>query len=176
MTDGAPLTATDVVMVLCGVVVVSSALLVVTTKQLVHAALWLVVCLGGVAAGFLVMGAQLLAWLQILVYLGGVIVIVLFGFMLTRAPIGPSEDLTSSNRVLAAVVAAAATVGLAFVVVSGFGHSFVATAAITTTSGHALGTALFSYWVLPFEALSVLLLAALVGAIALSRAPTGHSR
>jgi len=163
-------------MVVCGVIVVSSAVLVVMTNQLVHAALWLVVSLGGVAACFLVMGAQLLAWLQVLVYLGGVIVIVLFGFMLTRAPIGPAADLTSAHRTLAALVAGAATVGMTLVVVSGFGRAFLATTAIRTTDGKGLGAALFGYWVLPFEALSILLLAALVGAIALSRSATGRAR
>ena len=73
---------------LLGVVAVASALLVVTTHQLVHAALWLVVTLGAVAGCYLLLSAEFVAWVQVLIYVGAVVVLLLFGLMLTKAPIG----------------------------------------------------------------------------------------
>ncbi len=90
-------TGVDVVLILLGLLAIASALLVVTTKQIVHAALWLVVSLGAVAGCYLVMSAEFVAWMQVLIYLGAVVVLLLFGLMLTRAPIGPSEDLTGTQ-------------------------------------------------------------------------------
>ena len=100
---------------LLGVVAVASALLVVTTHQLVHAALWLVVTLGAVAGCYLLLSAEFVAWVQVLIYVGAVVVLLLFGLMLTKAPIGVSLDLDGPplQRAAAAVVA----VGLAAVVV-----------------------------------------------------------
>jgi NADH-quinone oxidoreductase subunit J len=153
---------------LLGAVALGSALLVVTTRQLVHAALWLVVCFGALAGGYLVLTAEFVAWVQVLIYVGAVVVLLLFGIMLTRAPIGPSADLDSGNRWAAAVVAVATAAVLVTAVVSGFRMAY---APLNPGQGAAepLGSSIFRTWVLPFEALSVLLLAALIGAIVLSR-------
>ncbi len=78
----------EIVFTLLGVVAVGSAILVVTTRQLVHAALWLVVSFGALAGGYLVLTAEFVAWVQVLIYVGAIIVLLLFGIMLTRAPIG----------------------------------------------------------------------------------------
>ncbi|MEP6630994.1 MAG: NADH-quinone oxidoreductase subunit J, partial [Lapillicoccus sp.] len=86
------MTARDVVFALIGVIAAASAVLAVTTRHLVHAALWLVVCLGTVAGCYVVLGAELVALVQVLVYVGAVVVLVLFALMLTRAPIGPNRD------------------------------------------------------------------------------------
>jgi NADH-quinone oxidoreductase subunit J len=147
--------------------------LTVATKQLVHAALWLVVALGGLAVEFLLLTAEFIAWVQVLIYLGSVIVLVLFGLMLTRAPIGRSPDADSGNRWVALAVALATAGTLVTLVVDAFRTSWVD---LSTGAGstQATGVYLFRHWVLPFEALSVLLLAALVGAIVLSR--TGKGR
>ncbi len=162
------MSAAEVVFVALGVVTLGSAVLVVTTRQLVHAALWLVVSLGSVAGCYLVLTAELVAWVQVLIYVGGVVVLLLFGIMLTRAPIGRSSDLDSGNRAAAAVVAVATAVILVTVSVNGFATAYVDLGAEGGTA-NALGEAIFRTWVLPFEALSVLLLAALIGAIVLSR-------
>ncbi|MFI6816937.1 NADH-quinone oxidoreductase subunit J [Nonomuraea sp. NPDC050328] len=153
---------------LLGVVAVGSALLVVTTRQLVHAALWLVVSFGALAGCYLVLTAEFVAWVQVLIYVGAVIVLLLFGIMLTRAPIGRSADLDSGNKKLAFVVALATAGVLVTVVIDGFrtAHTPLAPGA---GAAKELGTSVFRTWVLPFEALSVLLLAALIGAIVLSR-------
>ncbi|QFY05760.1 NADH-quinone oxidoreductase subunit J [Nonomuraea phyllanthi] len=172
MTEAVPSylspTGQEIVFLLLGAVAVGSALLVVTTRQLVHAALWLVVCFGALAGGYLVLTAEFVAWVQVLIYVGAVVVLMLFGIMLTRAPIGRSADLDSGNRVASAVVAVATAAVLVTVVIDGFRTAYTP---LRPGAGAAkeLGASVFATWVLPFEALSVLLLAALVGAIVLSR-------
>jgi NADH-quinone oxidoreductase subunit J len=161
---------------LLGLVALGSALLVVTTRQLVHAALWLVVTLGSIAGCYLLLSAEFVAWVQVLIYVGAVVVLLLFGLMLTRAPIGVSADLDGPpmQRVAAAVVA----LGLAGIVVVAAVEAFggerirLGDDRVAGSSASA-GAALFRAWVLPFEVLSVLLLAALVGAIVLSRRDIG---
>jgi NADH-quinone oxidoreductase subunit J len=163
-------TAADVVIVLLGVVAVGAGVLVVATRQLVHAALWLVVSFGALAGSYLVLAAEFVAWVQVLIYVGAVVVLLLFGIMLTRAPIGRSEDLDSGNRIVALVVAAATAGVLVTTLVRGFRSAYMPIKdRVGSGSSHTLGASLFQTWVLPFEALSVLLLAALIGAIVLSR-------
>ena len=161
-------TGADVVFGLLAAVAIVAALVVVTTKQIVHAALWLVVALGAVAGCYLVMTAEFVAWMQVLIYLGAVVVLLLFGMMLTRAPIGPSDDLTGANRVAALVVSVAVSAVLGVLVVDAYASTMLDVSGEASTAS-IMGEALFRYWVLPFEALSVLLLSALVGAIVLSK-------
>jgi NADH-quinone oxidoreductase subunit J len=165
-------TGVELLFGLLGLVAVGSALLVVTTRQLVHAALWLVVALGALAGCYLLLSAEFVAWVQVLIYVGAVVVLLLFGLMLTRAPIGRSTDLDSSRmqRTVAAVVALATAGTLLTVVVAAFESAYLDLRADPASgTARSMGEALFRSWVLPFEALSVLLLAALVGAIVLSR-------
>nr|WP_307866031.1 NADH-quinone oxidoreductase subunit J [Streptomyces smyrnaeus] len=160
------------VFVLVGLVTLGAALVTVTTRQLVHAALWLVVALGGIAVEYLLLTAEFIAWVQVLIYVGSVVVLILFGLMLTRAPIGRSPDADSGNRWIALVVSLAAAATLVTVVVDAFRATWIDLEERTGPgqgSSEVTGTALFRHWVLPFEALSVLLLAALVGAIVLSK-------
>ncbi|MGN6244169.1 MAG: NADH-quinone oxidoreductase subunit J family protein, partial [Motilibacteraceae bacterium] len=67
-----PPTGVEVVFVLVGLVALCSAVLVVTTHQLVHAALWLVVTLGALAGCYLLLSAEFVAWVQVLIYVGAV--------------------------------------------------------------------------------------------------------
>jgi NADH-quinone oxidoreductase subunit J len=164
--------AVEIVFCLLGLVAVASALLVVTTRQIVHAALWLVVALGAVAGCFLLLTAEFVAWMQVLIYVGAVVVLLLFGLMLTRAPIGPSDDLTGTNRLMAVGVAGAATAVLVVLLVDGFRNAYVDVTEVAPASAEVVGQSIFRFWILPFEALSVLLLAALVGAVTLSRTRT----
>ncbi|GAA1268947.1 NADH-quinone oxidoreductase subunit J [Kitasatospora nipponensis] len=161
-------TGVEVVFLLVGLAVLGAAVISVTTRQLVHAALWLVVALGGLAIEFLLLTAEFVAWVQVLIYLGSVVVLVLFGLMLTKAPIGRSPDADSGNRWVALVVALAAAGTLVTLVVDAFRTSWIDLGA-GGGSAAVTGASLFRHWVLPFEALSVLLLAALVGAVVISR-------
>jgi NADH-quinone oxidoreductase subunit J len=162
----------EIAFVLVGLVTLGSAIVTVTTKQLVHAALWLVAALGGLAVEYLLLTAEFIAWVQVLIYVGSVVVLLLFGLMLTRAPIGRSPDADSGNRPVALAVAVLAAAALVWVVVDAFRTTWIdldSAAEKAQGSTAVTGEFLFRHWVLPFEALSVLLLAALVGAIVLSR-------
>ena len=159
----------EVLFALLSLVAVGSALLVVTTRNMVHAALWLVVTLGAVAGVYLLLAAEFVAWVQVLIYVGAVVVLLLFALMLTKAPTGPQPDLNTRKVVPAAVVAGLVTVLLATTVVAGFREAEIDLEGAVVGSAESTGATIFSSWVLPFEVLSVLLLAALIGAIVLSR-------
>jgi NADH-quinone oxidoreductase subunit J len=167
------MTAVDVVSILLGLLAAGSGVLVVTTRRLVHAALWLVVTFGALAAMYLVMSAELVAWVQVLIYVGAVVVLLLFGIMLTRAPTGRSDDLDSGNRPAAIVGGVATCVLLVTLAGYGFSSAYADLDAGRLGTARAIGTVLFRSWVLPFELLSVLLLAALVSAIVLSKRKEG---
>ena len=150
-----------------GAVALIASVFVVTSRRIVHAALWLVVALGAVAGCFGALHAEFVALVQILVYVGAIVVLVLFALMLTKAPTNPLPGLTTGRSPFAAVVAGVLAILLGTGVVLAFGNQKVRT--VPDGSPEAVGTSIFKTWVLPFEVLSVLLLAALVGAIALSQ-------
>ena len=160
------MTATEIIFLLFAAVAVGSALLAMTTTQLVHSALWLVVTLGAVAGCFVLMTAEFVAWVQVLVYVGSVVVLVIFALMLTRQQSTISAEVTG-NRWTGAVLGLVAAVGLGATVVSGFHGERIEGRKVGTA--HSIGHALFKDWVLPFEILSGVLLAALVGAIVIAR-------
>ncbi|BAC72598.1 NADH dehydrogenase [Streptomyces avermitilis] len=162
-------TGIEIAFLLVGLVTFGAAIVTVTTKQLVHAALWLVATLGGLAVEYLLLTAEFIAWVQVLIYVGSVVVLLLFGLMLTKAPIGRSPDADSGNRWAALTVAVASAATLVWVVVDAFRTTWLDLNGAAAGSTAVTGASLFQNWVLPFEALSVLLLAALVGAIVLSR-------
>jgi len=162
-------TLADVVFGLLGVVCLASAILVVTARHVIHAALWLVVCFGALAGCYLVLTAELVAWVQVLIYIGAIVVLMLFGAMLTRAPVGAVQQLDSRNRPVAAVAGLATAGVLGTLVVAAFQGAYVDIHHTAIGDGKEIGTSLFRFFVLPFEIASVLLLAALVGAIVLTR-------
>jgi len=163
------MTVADAVFGLLGLLCLGSAGLVVTARNVIHAALWLVVCFGALAGCYLVLTAEFVAWVQVLIYIGAIVVLMLFGAMLTRAPIGRVQPLDSHNRPLAAL-AGFSTAGVLFVlVVSAFRGAYVDVHHAQVGDGKVIGSAVFRSFVLPFELASVLLLAALVGAIVLTR-------
>ena len=166
------MTGPDVVFLLVGLATAATAVLTVTSKNLVHAALFLAATLAGIGAEFLVLQADFVAWVQIVVYVGAIAVLFLFGLMLTRAPIG-REALDSQNRGLGLAVSGAMFVVLLVLMVQAFGGESVAIDSGIRVAD--LGLAIFTTWVFPFELLSMLLLGALVGAILLSRREAGES-
>ncbi len=146
--------------------IVFAAVRLVTTRNLVHGALYLLGVLAGAAILFLLFLAEFVAWVQVLVYIGAVVVLLLFGLMLTRAPIG-NMALDSQTRPLAAVVSLAIFAITSTIVWKTFKGQRVHFSQPGTIS--TLGQAIFSRYVLPFEIVSVVLLAALVGAVVLAR-------
>jgi NADH-quinone oxidoreductase subunit J len=147
-------------------VVIFGALRVVTTRNVVHAALWLVVVLAGVGASFLLLGAEFVGVTQILVYIGAIVVLFLFGIMLTRAPIGRSTDLTGSW--LSGLLVAVALAGvLGYVLLDAFGDDELPEETRQLTAD--VSDSIFAEYLVPFEAIGILLTAALIGAIVLAR-------
>lgn len=167
------MTVVEVIFLLLSVIAVGSALLVVTARNMVHAALWLVVTLASIAGCFLVLAAEFVAWVQVLIYVGAVVVLLLFALMLTKAPTGYQRDLNVRRTLPAALVALLVAGLLGTTVVAGFAGVEIDLDQAVVGSAEMTGATIFKMWVLPFEVLSVLLLAALVGAITLSR---GRSR
>jgi NADH-quinone oxidoreductase subunit J len=159
-------TTADVLLVALGAVALGASLRVVGTPHVVRAGLWLVVALGAVAGLYLVLAAELVAWVQVLIYVGAVVVLLLFAVMLTRAPIGASTDLDRPGWA-GLLVGGGSGVGLALLFIDGY--RWMKVTSVTTGSAERVGGAVFRTWVLPFEVISVLLLAALVGAIVVSR-------
>lgn len=158
---------TTVLFSVAGLVAVAAAVVVVVSRRIVHAALWLVVALGAIAGCFGALQAEFVALVQILVYVGAIVVLVLFALMLTKAPTNPLPGLTTGRGPFAAVVAGVLALVLGAGVVLAFGNEKIEP--VADGSAAAIGTQVFKTWVLPFEVLSVLLLAALIGAIALSQ-------
>jgi len=152
--------------ILC-VVMVVAAFRLVTTQNVVRAALFLAIVLAGVAAIFILLAAEFVAGVQVLVYIGAVVVLLLFGVMLTRAPIGRDAGLDNDQRWLAALVAVFLVGALGSVLLDAFGKQKISFGEIQNSA--AVSDSLFGTYVVPFEVASVLLLAALVGAVALAR-------
>ena len=145
-----------------------SAIGVVLARNVVHAALYLVVTLLSVGGVYLLLGAEFVAWVQILIYVGAIVILFLFGLMLTKAPIG-RDTLDHQNRWIAGTVGAAVFLGLVSLIQDAFRvQDAVGAPTFHATTGD-VGAALFRTYVLPFEAVSFLLLAALIGAIVLAR-------
>lgn len=150
----------------------AAAVLLVTSRNVVHSALYLVVTLIAVAGAFLAMGAELLAWAQVLVYVGAVVVLILFGLMLTRAPIGPAEDeRLGAGRSLPIAVAGGLFAVLTTLIVSELGDTRMTLQHVRVGD---VGDVLFTQWALPFITLGFLLTAALIGALSLARAEDGE--
>ncbi|MFI5935801.1 NADH-quinone oxidoreductase subunit J [Actinoplanes sp. NPDC051494] len=164
------MTVADALLLALGAIAVGSGALVVTSSHLVRAGLYLVVSLGAMAGLYLVLGAEMVAWVQVLVYVGAVVVLLLFAVMLTRAPIGPSQDL---DRPAWPAVLLGGGIGLGLAVLFADAFRWSVYAGPVPGNAERMGAELFGAWVLPFEVLSILLLSALVGAIILSRPDIG---
>jgi len=147
---------------------VFSAIRVVTAKNVVHAAAFLVVVLAGVAANFILLGAEFLAITQVLVYIGAIVVLFLFGIMLTKAPMEGEEEVRKDNWIIGAGSGLVFLALLVFALIDGFGDKKIP-ASLQPTSTGALSDEIFGGYLFPFEVVSVLLLAALVGAIVIAR-------
>ena len=159
------MTLQEWIFVILGAVGLLAALRLVTAKNVVHAALYLVLALAVVGAVYLLLAAEFVAWVQVLIYVGAIVVLLLFGLMLTRAPIG-REALDNQQRGFSVLVGGGILAGLVILVWDAFRDTRID---LSTTGTASVGTSLFTTFVLPFEVVSFLLLAALIGAIVLAR-------
>ena len=164
------LVAQNIAFGIIAAVMIVGALRVVTSNNVVHAALWLVCVLAGAAAQYLLLYAEFVAITQVLVYVGAVMVLFLFGVMLTRARIGRENDLNNKNWALGIPVALTLFAAMAIALVGGFRDEHLpgpdAAIRINTQS---VSDAIFKPYLLPFWALSFVLLVAVIGAIVLAR-------
>jgi NADH-quinone oxidoreductase subunit J len=167
MVLGETMVAQHVAFGVIAAIVIVGALRVVTTNNVVHAALWLVAVLAGVGASFLLLGAEFVGVTQILIYIGAVVVLFLFGIMLTRAPIGHDPHLTGRHWPMGLVVALPIAGVLAYTLIDAYGADHIGNDTRQLTAD--VSDSLFQNYLIPFEVLSVLLLAALIGAIVLAR-------
>jgi len=153
------------------VTMAAAAIGVVHSRNVVHAALYLVVVLAGAAAQYILLAAEFVAWVQVLVYIGAVIILFLFGIMLTRAPMTAEGSLDNDQRGPALIVAAFLLVVLAILLIDAFGDDEIRIADDLLAVGRTgpVGESIFRSFVVPFEIVSMLLLAALVGAVAMAR-------
>jgi len=148
-------------------VMIGSALKVVTTRNVVHAALWLILVLAGAAGQFLLLGAEFVGVTQVLVYIGAIVVLFLFGIMLTRASMGDDETTADEKRSMAIVVAVLLLVVMSGALIDSFEDVRLVIDEPQRTA--TVSDSIFSQYIVAFEAVSVLLLAALIGAIVVAR-------
>jgi NADH-quinone oxidoreductase subunit J len=156
------------VFLLIGVGILFSAFRVVTSPNVVHSAIYLIGALAGAAALFLLLSAEFVAWVLVLVYIGAVVVLFLFGIMITRAPTGIDEGLSATNRVWPALLSLGVFAVMAWTSIEAFGTNEVITTGEPTVT-EILGDALLGRFVIPFEIVGFALLAALIGGITIAR-------
>ena len=143
-----------------------SAMRVVSSRDLVRAVLWLGIVLVLTAVMFLMLGAPFLAGIQLLLYTGGVITLMLFGVMLTRRHHEVGVEIDSSRRLPAALGSVALFIAMASAI---FRTNLPAWPSYAPIPAVEIGRAFLTDHLIAFEVLSVLLLAAMIGAIVLGR-------
>ena len=162
------MTGEQIAFLLIALFTLASGFMVVTTRNLVHAALWLVSTLFGVAVTYALLHANFLAVVQVVVYIGAIAILFIFAVMLTRKDLRDQGPQHHGNWWFGALISLLTFAGLFFLLQSWNG---VSTTAPEIPAGFdsisELGNALVSpdAFVLPFEVASVLLVAALVGAV-----------
>jgi NADH-quinone oxidoreductase subunit J len=158
---------------LIAAVMVGAAIVVVTSRNVVRAALALIVVFAGVAAQFILLAAEFVAVTQVLVYIGAIMVLMLFGIMLTRARIGRDVDATNDHWWSGLITAMLLVGVMAYALVDYYGgDKLPADRQVDSVAGSNTATvsdSIFAQYLIPFEVVSVLLLAALVGAIVIAR-------
>jgi NADH-quinone oxidoreductase subunit J len=156
----------DLLFVVLAAVLIGSALLVVTMRDIIRCGLAMIVCFIALAGIYVQLGAPLVAAAQAIVYVGAISVLVLFAIMLTQTKAGPSRLVFQTQAGWAAVAAVILAIVIALAASATDWPN--ATGPVGVASA-ALAKLLFSDYVLPFEVVSVLLLAAVVGGIFLAK-------
>jgi NADH-quinone oxidoreductase subunit J len=165
----------DVFFVLLAIPMIVAAVRVVTTRNIVHAALWLVVVLAGVAAQYILLASEFIAITQVLVYIGAIVVLFLFGIMLTRAELGNADDLDNRRpqKIVAGIVGLALTGTMGWALWDTWDTTRIEVVGRTTVeleqTTQQVSDSIFGSYLVAFEVASVMLLAALIGAIVLAR-------
>ena len=164
---------TDALLWIFAAVMIGSALLVVTMRDIIRCGLAMIVCFGSLAGIYAIIGAPLLAAAQVIVYIGAISVLILFAIMLTQTKDAPSRLVFQTQAVPAAIASIVIAVVLALAIgATDWGEA----AKRVRLTAEAMSSVLFNSFVLPFEIVSVLLLAAVIGGVYLAkREPGGPS-
>jgi NADH:ubiquinone oxidoreductase subunit 6 (subunit J) len=156
----------DVLFLIFAAAMIGTALLVVTLRDIIRCGLALMASLGSLAGLFVLLGAPLVAAAEVLVYIGGITVLILFAIMLTQSKAAPTRLVFQTQAIPAAIAAVILAIIIAITVTA------TDWGAVTTrleTATDALARLLFNSYVLPFEIVSVLLLAAVIGGVFLAK-------
>lgn len=140
---------------------------ILIAKDIVRQAFWLLLSLVGFACLYLLMGADFLGFTQVVVYIGGILILFLFGVMLTHRTDVPLKEVRGWNLVVPGIVAGLLSAAALLHVAYRTEWNTEASAVEPTTS--AIGQKVMSTYLLPFEIVSILLLVALVGATYIAR-------
>jgi NADH-quinone oxidoreductase subunit J len=160
--------AEQIIFLVIAAITLVAGLSVVTSRNLIHSALWLILTLSGIAVFYVLLNAGFFAVIQVVIYIGAIAILFIFAAMLTRRVMQDSGPQTNANWWLGAVVALMMFTGLALIFINWQGFS-ASPPGLDDPSGllSRLGLALVSpdQYVLPFELASVLLVAGMIGAI-----------
>ena len=149
-------------------VLIGAALAVVLSKNLFHAVLWLALALTGTAGVFLLLEAEFLAAVQLLLYAGGIVTIVVFAIVVTERLVG--ERISQTNRrITAGVVTSLAFIALVVNTILRQPLPAATGKPLPADLTRAVGESVLTRFVLPFELLAVLMLAAMLGAVYFAR-------
>lgn len=164
------LTLFDIIFYFFAVITVGSAAVVAFSRNIVHSAFSLMFTFFGVAGLYVMLNADFIAVTQVLVYVGGILVLILFGVMLTTKVIGV-EMKAGTLRVLPASVLVAVLVGTLCGIfwITDWPVQTGTSAVAQTTTAAVIGRALMTTYLLPFEVASVVLLVAMLGAAMIAR-------
>ncbi|MBI5293774.1 MAG: NADH-quinone oxidoreductase subunit J [Chloroflexi bacterium] len=155
----------QIIFLVVGAVTIISAVLVVTLRNLVHSALWLIVTLFSVAVLFVLLEAGFMAVVQVVLYIGAIAILIIFAMMLTRRAMSDEASQTNGQWPASLLIAAAAFVSLAGLLNANAWPALPAADLSGTVRQLGLALVNLNAFVLPFEVASVLLIVALVGAI-----------
>lgn len=161
----------EVIFYVVGAVTVAGAAGVVFARNIVHAALFLMLALLAVAGVFILLAAEFLAIVQVLIYGGAVTILVMFAMMLTRVRDLPAATDGPQKPFAFIAAGAFAVTSIAAIVSTDWPGN---TDEINVVSFNDIGTALFTTWAVPFEVASLLLMVALLGAVVLARGEEGE--
>lgn len=162
------ISGSDVIFAILAIVIIVSGLMVVSLRNIFHCALCLIVCLSGVAGIFITLDAEFLAAAQILIYVGAVSILMIFAIMLTSRLATQTISQTNENVAVAAVVCIVFA-GMSWFLIRATHVWMPAEEALPEKNTFEIGRLLMSDFMVPFEVVSVLLVAALIGAIMLAR-------
>jgi NADH-quinone oxidoreductase subunit J len=162
------MTVQQIIFLVVAVITLLAGLSVVTSRNLIHSALWLILSLSGIAVFYVLLDAGFFAVVQVVVYIGAIAILFIFAVMLTRKAMRDSGPQSNSNWWIGALIALLLFAGITLILVSWQGFKTLPPVLLNASGKLSqLGLALVSpdQYLLPFELASVLLVAAMIGAI-----------